>query len=91
MKKWIFMLAAALAISSPVLAQSTITLTKGQTLSIEPDGKVTVVQMNMEPKMQEIMKKLAQPATKGLRVWFDQKGQLTYHTDPDAVNRAMKK
>jgi hypothetical protein len=90
MKKWIVMLAAALAISSPVLAQSTITLTKGQTLQIAPDGKVTVGQMDMGAKMQEIMKKLAQPATKGLRVWFDQNGQLTYHTDPDAVSRAMK-
>ncbi len=61
-------------------------------MRIDPDGKVTVITvrpMNMEAKMQEIMKKLAQPVTKGLRVWFDQKGQLTYHIDPDAVSRAM--
>jgi hypothetical protein len=90
MKKWIFILASALAISSPVLAQSTITLAKGQTLQIHPDGKVTVVQQDMGAKMQEIMKKLAQPATKGLRVWFDQNGKLTYLTDPDAVSRAVK-
>ncbi len=72
-----------------MLAESTITLTKGQALRVDPDGKVTVVQMDMGAKMQEIMKKLAQPATKGLRVWIDQDGKLTYHTDPDAVSQAM--
>lgn len=90
MKKWIFML-AALAISAPVLAQSTATLTKGQIMLVEPDGKVTVRQRSMEPKMEAEMKKQGQPATKGLRVWFDQDGQLFYHTDPDAISRAMKK
>jgi hypothetical protein len=65
-----------------VFAQSTSTLTKGQILMIDPDGKVTVSQMNMEAKMQEEMKKRAQPVTKGLRVWFDQNGQLSYLTDP---------
>ena len=47
-----------------------------------PLGKATVGQMNMEAKMQEEMKKRAQPITKGLRVWFDQNGQLSYLTDP---------
>ena len=92
-KKASFLLLALLLMSilaSPVLAQGTSTLTKGQILMINPDGKVTVQQMNMEAKMQEIMKKLAQPATKGLRVWFDQNGQLTYHTDPDAIQKAME-
>jgi len=65
-----------------VFAQSTSTLTKGQILMIDPDGKVTVRQMNMEAKMQEEMKKRAQPVTKGLRVWFDQNSQLSYLTDP---------
>jgi hypothetical protein len=65
-----------------VFAQSTITLTKGQILRIDPDRKVTVAQMDMEAKMQEEMKKRAQPVTKGLRVWFDQNGQLSYLTDP---------
>jgi hypothetical protein len=66
-----------------------MTLTKGQTLKIDPDGKVTAVKMDMGAKMQEAMKKQAQPATKGLRVWFDQNGQLSYLTDPDAVSGAV--
>jgi hypothetical protein len=65
-----------------VFAQSTSTLTKEQILLIDPDGKVTVAKMNMEAKMQEEMKKRAQPVTKGLRVWFDQNGQMSYLTDP---------
>jgi hypothetical protein len=89
LKQWIFILASGLAISSPVLAQSTITLTKGQVVKIEPDGKVTVGPMDMGAKMQETMKKQAQPATKGLRVWFDQNGQLSYLSDPDAVSRTV--
>ena len=85
-RKASFLLLALLLLSilaSPVLAQSTITLTNGQILRIDPDGKVSVAQMNMEAKMQEVMKKRALPVTKGLRVWFDpQNGQLSYHTDP---------
>lgn len=82
MKRLIFMLASGLAISSPVLATSTITLTKGQVLRIAPDGNVSVAQMNMEAKMQEQMKKQAQPVTKGLIVWLDQNGQLSYLANP---------
>lgn len=73
-----------------VFAQSTITLTKEQILRIEPDGKVTVAKMNMEAKMQEEMKKRAQPVTKGLRVWFDQNGQLSYLTDPVTMDDLKK-
>ena len=65
--------------------QNTITLTKGQTLRIDPDGKVTVItvrQMNMEAKIQEERKKQAQPVTKGLRVGISQNGQMFYLTDP---------
>ena len=87
MKKPIFMLALALAISSSVFAQSTITLAKGQVLRIAPDGTVTVAQMNMEAKMQADMKKRAHPVTKGLVVWFDQMGQLSYLTNPISTSR----
>ena len=80
--KFILPLALALAICSPALAQSNITLSKGQVLRIAPDGKVSVVQMSMQGKMQEEMKKQAQPVTKGLVVWFDQNGQLSYLTNP---------
>ncbi len=77
-------------LASPVLAESTSTLTKGQILMINPDGKVTVQQMNMEAKMQEEMKKRAQPVTKGLRVWFDQNGHLSYLTDPVTMDDLKK-
>jgi len=73
--------------------QNTITLTKGQTLRIDPHGKVTVItvrQMNMESKIQEERKKQEQPVTKGLRVWFDQNGQLSYLTDPVTMDDLKK-
>jgi len=91
-KKAIFLLLALLfmiIIVSPVLAESAISLSKGQILRVEPDGKVTVGQMDTGAKMQDEIKKGAQPVTKVLRVWFDQNGQLFYHTDADAIRKAV--
>jgi hypothetical protein len=80
--KFLFVVAAVVGSSMPALAQSDMTLSKGQVLRVAPDGKISVAPMNMEAKMQSAMKKQAKKVTKGLVVWVDENGQMSFLTNP---------
>jgi hypothetical protein len=73
---------AIAASSIPALAQTATTLSQGQVLRISPDGKTSVVSMNMDPKMQSAMKKQAKKVTKGLVVWVTENGEMFFLSNP---------
>jgi len=66
----------------PAFAQSDITLSKGQVLRVSPDGKISVAAANMDPKMQSAMNKQAKKVTKGLVVWLDENGKMSFIENP---------
>jgi hypothetical protein len=74
--------AVAAIITMPALAQSENTVNKGQVLKVLPDGKFSVGQMNMDPKMQNEMKKRAKKLPKGLVIWRADDGQMRFLDNP---------